>query len=304
MAAPILVTGSEGLVGSALCRALQAFGRPVRRLDVRADDPASRGDVRDPGRVRDAVSGCSGIIALAAVSRVVWGERAPDACWATNVDALASLVAAAAAAPQRPWLVFASSREVYGQPGLLPATEDTPLHPVNVYGRSKAEGERLVAASGLRHAILRLSNVYGSPRDHVDRVVPAFVRAALSNAPLRVDGTDNTFDFTHITDVVDGIARVVKRLEAGSSTLPPIHFVSGTSTTLGRLATDVVRLAGSVSPILVGPARNFDVSRFVGDPSRARELLDWRPMTPLHAGLTHLIEATRDQIAIESRSAS
>ncbi|MEO8630408.1 MAG: NAD-dependent epimerase/dehydratase family protein [Betaproteobacteria bacterium] len=48
---------------------------------------------------------------------------------------------------QPPWLIFASSREVYGQPASLPATEDAPLRPVNVYGRSKLEGEYLVDAA-------------------------------------------------------------------------------------------------------------------------------------------------------------
>jgi len=163
MSTPILVTGSEGFVGRALCRALAASDRSVRGLDLRAEDPLARGDIRDDRRVHEAVSGCVGIVALAAVSRVAWGERAPDRCWATNVDALAALLAAAAGSPRRPWIVFASSREVYGQPEALPASEDTPRRPVNIYGRSKAEGERLVADSGLNHAIVRLSNVYGSP---------------------------------------------------------------------------------------------------------------------------------------------
>ena len=143
----ILITGSEGLVGSALRAALEARGTEVAGLDVRGAGD-EEGDVRDAERIRQAAAGCCGIVHLAAVSRVVWGERDPENCWAVNVGGLRNVLAAAATvrakSSGRPWVVFASSREVYGQPDRLPATEDTPLRPINVYGRSKVEGERLV----------------------------------------------------------------------------------------------------------------------------------------------------------------
>ena len=208
----ILITGSEGLVGSALRMALEARGAHVTGLDLRGSE-GEEGDVRDAGRVRDAADGCHGIVHLAAVSRVVWGEREPETCREVNVGGLRNVIAAASAgraeSSRRPWVVFASSREVYGQPGRLPVTEDAPLRPINVYGRSKVEGERLVEAArdeGLRAAIVRLSNVYGSTRDHPDRVVPAFARGAVTGSALRVEGADHTFDFTHIDDTTRGIS--------------------------------------------------------------------------------------------------
>ena len=75
----ILITGSEGLVGSALRVALEARGAHVTGLDLRGSD-GEEGDVRNAGRVRDAAAGCHGIVHLAAVSRVVWGEREPETC--------------------------------------------------------------------------------------------------------------------------------------------------------------------------------------------------------------------------------
>ncbi len=76
-----------------------------------------------------------------------------------------------------PWVLFTSSREVYGQPDDLPATEATALRPMNVYGRSKVAGEQIAQAAlrrGLRTAVVWLANVYGATGDHVDRVVPTF----------------------------------------------------------------------------------------------------------------------------------
>lgn len=274
----ILITGSRGLIGSALSRVI-----PSRGFDLRATGD-ERGDVRDAARVAEAVAGCRGVVHLAAVSRVITGERDPDLCRATNIGGLENVIAAIEAQPQPPWLVFASSREVYGEAS-LPAAEDAPLAPLNVYGETKVRGEQLVAAARTRTAILRLSNVYGGLADHEDRVVPAFVRGALANRPLRVDGADHLFDFTYLDDTIAGITAAIDRID---QQLPPIHLLTGRGTTLGELAALAIELAGGGS-IVAGPPRTFDVSRFVGDPSRAAQLLGWTAHTQLRDGIAAMI---------------
>ena len=290
----ILVTGSEGLVGRALCATLEARGYELVGLDLRGTEK-ERGDVRDPGRVREAMSGCRGIVHLAAVSRVVWAERAPDVCRDTNIGGLRCVLEAACEQPARPWFLFASSREVYGRPKRLPATEAAPLSPVNVYGRSKAEGERLVEEAredGLRTATVRLSNVYGSVLDHPDRVVPAFAHAAVEGSAIRMDGAECTFDFTHIDDTVRGMVATIDQLEAGEA-LPPIHLLTGAPTTLRELAAMATTFAMEPLPVVEALPRSFDVSRFHGDPSRARELLGWEPRVSLRDGFGRLVRDLR-----------
>lgn len=302
----ILITGSEGLVGAALRNALEEDGARVAGLDLRGPG-GEEGDTRDARRVRDAVSGCRGVVHLAAVSRVVWGERDPDACFATNVGGTGNVIAAMAAererSPRGPWLLFASSREVYGQAGRLPVAEGAPLRAINVYGRTKIEGERLTMEArdnGLRTAIARLSNVYGSTRDHADRVVPAFARAAALGNTLRVEGEDSAFDFTHIDDTVRGLAALAGRLDGGEAP-PPMHLVTGRSTSLGELAALTVELAGTGAPVARTTPRAFDVSRFHGDPARARELLGWTARTPLRQGLARLIGDFRAELGTFER---
>ncbi|WAS91386.1 NAD-dependent epimerase/dehydratase family protein [Nannocystis punicea] len=290
----ILLTGSAGLIGTALTAHLRPLNLDVRTLDLR--DPGGPGDIRDAETVRRAVLKCTGIIHLAAVSRVVWGERDPAACRATNIRGTRLILEAAHASPIRPWVIFASSREVYGQPRRLPVTEDAALAPINVYGDTKVAGERLVAEArglGLGVAIVRLSNVYGSLADHHDRVIPAFVRAAVRGAPLRVDGPGHTFDFTHVDDTACGIAVLAAMLARGESPPPPIHFLTGQPTTLGELAALAVELAGTRAPIVGAPPRDFDVARFFGDPARAHRLLGWSPRVPLREGLARFIAAVR-----------
>ena len=111
--------------------------------------------------------------------------------------------------------------------------------------RSRSADKRLpTVQSGMRkgdcrrpgQGLGRLASVYGSVRDHPDRVMPAFCRAAASGAPMHVKGVGYTFDFTHVLDVARGIERLVRLLETGRGDLPPIHIASGRATRLGDLA--------------------------------------------------------------------
>lgn len=275
----ILVTGSAGLIGTALVPLLEAAGHEVARFDLRTG-----GDVRDGDALARAAERCGGVVHLAAVSRVVWAERDPALAEATNVGGTRNV--ASLASSRGMWMLFASSREVYGQPASLPVGEDAPLAPLNTYARTKVEGERITSAVPV-HAVVRLSNVYGATEDHPDRVIPAFIRAALADRPLTVEGRDHQFDFVWRDDAARGLALRIARLLAGD-TLPPIHFVTGIGTTLGALAERVVALAGS-GTLTDGTPRSFDVSRFCGDPRRAEALLGWRAEVALDDGLARLI---------------
>jgi len=291
----ILVTGSEGLIGSAFCDLLAKSGYRVEKLDQRSTDPGEKGDIRDEALVKERLKGCRGVVHLAAISRVADGESDPELCWQTNVIGTEVIMRAASEMPIRPWVLLASSREVYGEPGDLPVREDSPMRPVNVYGRSKAAAERVALAwrrSGVETAVVRLANVYGALNDHPKRVAPAFSRQSAGGEVLQVCGRENTFDFTHLDDVTLGLLSVVEALQAGE-VLPPIHFATGWPTTLGELAELAVSLGGNKAKIAEVPAPSYNVSRFVGDPSRARELLGWQARIKIGEGLNRLIEDYR-----------
>lgn len=293
----ILVTGSSGLIGYRLCAKLASENIVVRGFDLRATG-TEQGDIRRPDQIRAAIKGCSGIVHLAAVSRVIWGERDPAGCWETNVGGLKHILDAASSQLRKPWILFTSSREVYGQPKSLPADETAQMDPLNIYAKSKVEAERLMfkaRESGYQTAVLRLSNVYGSTRDHVDRVVPAFARAAAHGEILRVEGSNHTFDFTHVDDVISGIFSMIRTLKEGRRSFPPIHFVTGRPTTLRELANMATKLAKSDSHIVEAPPRSFDVARFYGNPSRAFSLLGWSSCITIEEGLSELISAFQHQ---------
>lgn len=287
------ITGSEGLIGSALRAALVREGHEVRGFDLRGDDArGERGDLRDAAATGRFVEGCDGVVHLGAVSRVIWGEQEPDRCIATNDHGTRHVIDGALAARARPWVLFSSSREVYGEPERLPVRDDAPVVPVNLYGRTKAAAERTTLdarAAGLRTAVLRFSNVYGSTRDHADRVVPAFCRGAARGERLRIDGPLHTFDFTHLDDTIRGVLRTITLLADGERALPPMHLLTGRPTTLGQLAVMATAAAGWRATFHEAPSRSFDVARFCGDPTRAWEVLGWRAERPLEDGVAALV---------------
>ncbi len=295
----ILVTGCMGLVGVAVAEALRGLGYRIKGIDLRLPrgDPG-HGDIQDAEFVKELAKGCQGIIHLAGISRVIWGEKDPELCWAANVGGTENVLNAALTSKSRLWVLFVSSREVYGEPKSLPVPDDAPLRPVNIYGRSKAESERLMLEArreGLNTAIVRLSNVYGKTTDHPDRVVPAFARGAAEGSRLTVCGSGHTFDFTHVDDTVRGIVAVTKAIMA-DETLPPMHLLTGRATTLGELARIANNAGGGRAEIVEAPERSYDVAQFVGNPERAWDKLNWRAKIGISDGVSQLVAEFTRQI--------
>lgn len=233
-----------------------------------------------------------GIIHLAGVSRVVDGQQDPRGCWNQNVNALARLLGQARARADPPWIVYSSSREVYGEPRVLPVKESHVVAPVNVYGRSKVAAEALVTDYGRATArpsqVLRFSNVYGHPKDHATRVVPAFIRASLAGQAMVLHGGQQLFDFTHVEDAAKAVAAAVKASQEDRQ-LPTMHILPGQGSTLQDLASHVSRCTGNPPEFRIEEPRAYDVTRFQGDPSLTQQELDLECKILLEEGIERLV---------------
>jgi len=287
--ARILVTGGSGLIGTAIIPDLKAVGSIVETLDIRGN-PDWNADITDKTACqRIDWSRYDGVIHLAAVSRVITAQKDPQLTWRTNVEAVLNLFDILKAQEQPPWFLFASSREVYGQANDLPVRESAQLNPLNYYGYSKAFIEQHIysaVSNDLRCQVLRFSNVYGSAGDHIDRVVPKFMRAALDGKPLFLEGRRNTFDFTHIADVAKAVALVVQKLNADQPLAPALNIATGVPNSLGDLSLAIEKVLGQRVHCSEKPERDFDVSQYVGSTELLEQTFGWKPSTSLVEGLT------------------
>lgn len=294
----ILVTGSEGLIGKTLGSQLEKLNRTFKSFDIRHIKP---NDICNKDQITACLQDCEGIVHLAGISRVILGEQNPQKCWLNNAMGTAYVLQTAYKLPHKPWVIYASSREVYGQQEQFPVKETALLKPLNTYALSKAAAEGLVHSyqnQGLRTQILRFSSVYGRVDDHVDRVIPAFCRAALLNKPLRIEGSKNQFDFTHVLDVAAGIIKTIEAIELKEKLPSAIHFTTGIPTTLKETALLACQFSGNDSELTEAPSRNFDVSQFYGDPSLAEKALGWKSTINLQAGIKNLIQAFTQELTV------
>lgn len=293
----ILVTGSAGLIGSALIQKLRNTGYEVIDCDIRSkNNPLS---FFSEG-IQPILEECKGIIHLAAISRVIHGEQYPELCEEVNVSGAKKFLEFYENLPHKPWLIYGSSREVYGNQDNLPVVEDAALNPVNTYAKGKVEIEHRIKKlekQGFNTVILRFSNVYGGLLDHYDRVIPAFCINALKGNTIRIDGKECVFDFTYIEDVVEGILLAVEKLMSFQQIgLLPVHLTGCRGCNLDELVRIIMDITGSKSPIDYRPPRNFDVSCFYGDFSNAHKLLGWKPKHSLEEGIEKFISDIQNAV--------
>lgn len=168
----VLVTGANGFLGAALCRAWTARGERVRAL-VRREGAAPAGTapfvahgLDDAAALARAAEGADTVLHFAGRAHVM-REAASDplaAFRAVNVEGTRTLLDAATAAGVRRFVLFSSVKAV-GEFTETPWTEAEPARPRDAYGMSKREAEQLVlqraAAAGMAASILRLPLAYG-----------------------------------------------------------------------------------------------------------------------------------------------
>ena len=156
----ILLLGKDGQVGWELQRALAPLGQLLALGPT--GQHALSGDLSQPESVAATVRAVAPdvVVNAAAYTAVDRAESEPEV--ARIVNAIAPGMLAAEVAALGAWMIHYSTDYVFDGSGTSPWTELDPVGPLNVYGRTKLEGEELIRASGCRHLILRTSWVYAA----------------------------------------------------------------------------------------------------------------------------------------------
>ena len=282
----ILVTGSSGTIGSALCTRLIERGHNVLGIDFHPQKWDSRiktivCDLRATFPKLDFIPDV--LVHLAANPFVRASVENPSL--ASDNSKMTENVISYWISNKIKHFVFGSSREVYGNQKLEMFSEDNVTgNTESPYAASKLSSElkirKVSADTGLTHTIVRFSNVYGR-YDFTDRFIPKLLYALKRNEPFTIYGKDKTLDFTFIDDCVSGVIIII---EKWSNAPEELNVASGSQHSLEYIVKFAKELLNSTSKIEFGDTLIGEVWNFQSDISRMKQL-GWGPQTILEEGL-------------------
>ncbi len=221
----VLVTGAAGYLGSVLCQHLLQAGHRVLAIDNLkygqqslnhlCADPRfdfRRGDVRDEQFMAEVVRDADVLIPLAAVVGAPACDEDPWAARDVNLTAV-QLINRLRSNDQL--VLLPNTNSGYGaSTGEVYCTEETPLEPISLYGRTKMQAEQEVLGSP-NSLSLRLATVFGmSPRMRIDLLVNHFVYAAVTNGDICIFEKDFKRNYVHVRDVADCFVHCIEHADS------------------------------------------------------------------------------------------
>jgi NAD dependent epimerase/dehydratase len=309
----VLVTGGEGFIGSHLTEALVAAGANVRVLSYYTSfggsgwlDPSlpvevMPGDVRDAGRVREAVDGRDVVFHLAALIGIPYSYVAPESYIQTNVQGSFNVADACRRAGVSR-MVHTSTSETYGTALRVPIDEDHPMQPQSPYSASKIGGDMMVLslhhAFELPVAVARPFNTYG-PRQSTRAVIPTILSQLIAGAKeVKLGSLTPTRDFNYATDTAAGMMAIaLTDACVGSVT----NIGSGAEISVGDLAQLLIEAVGADAKVVIDESRvrpsGSEVDRLLADNTKIRTLTGWEPQVSLREGLSRTAEWIREHLA-------
>src|SRR3954454_4367370 len=316
----VLITGSNGQIGTNLALRLMDEGHSVFGVDKRVNtwtdrfryilqDLSSNYPPYEKGIGGVEYPEVDLVVHLAAHAKVHELVRQPHRAM-ENITMTYNVLEYCRLA--RLPIVFSSSREVYGD--IHRYIEDESKRPASMgestahfaytespYSASKIASEALIYSYarcyGLRYLVFRFSNVYGrydNDIERMERVIPLFIRRIAREEPITIYGENKVLDFTYVDDCVDGIVAGIERLIAGRVVNQTINLAYGKGNTLINMAQYIGKALNKQPKITLSPPLLGEVTHYVADITKARELLGYDPKVPLEEGIPRTVEWNRE----------
>lgn len=309
----ILVTGGAGYIGSHTVVQLLQAGAAVYIFDnlcnskpevvTRIENITSHrpgfivGDIRDRAQLRRLFSGhqIDAVIHFAGLKAVGESVAKPLKYYDNNVSGSLVLFEEMARAGVKR-LVFSSSATVYGDPGVVQYTEDLPLKPINVYGRTKLMVEDILrdikhSDPAWRIALLRYFNPVGAhesgligedPSGIPNNLMPFVAQVAVGKRPklaifgndyATLDGTGKR-DYIHVDDLAAGHLAALRALNDSADILT-VNIGTGRPYSVLEMVNAFAAASGKSIPYEIAPRRPGDLPEYYAEPSLAKKLLGW-----------------------------
>lgn len=302
----VLVTGSDGFIGSHLVEKLLDEGHRVKAFvyynsfnsygwlenlpkEKLNEIEIFSGDIRDPNGVRTAVNGVDKIFHLAALIAIPYSYHSPDSYVDTNIKGTLNVLQAARDFDVSRVLVTSTS-EVYGTAQYVPMDEKHPFQGQSPYSASKIGADRMAESFyksfNTPITIVRPFNTYG-PRQSARAVIPTIITQLLNNeTKIQLGDITPTRDLLYVKDTAAGFVSI----SLSDKTIgEEINIATQNEISIGDLANTLIKSINPEAKIITDSERlrpeKSEVVRLLGSNKKIRELTNWEPQYSLEEGL-------------------
>lgn len=292
----ILVTGSDGFIGSHLVEYLVKQGHDVRAFclynsfgslgwldtldaEVKTRFESFLGDIRDPHGVKAAMQGCDVVLHLAALIAIPYSYHSPATYVDTNITGTLNILQAARELGVSR-VVHTSTSETYGSAQFVPISEEHPLVGQSPYSASKIGADQMALSFQKSFdtpvTVLRPFNTYG-PRQSARAVIPTIIsQIAAGSREIKLGSVSPTRDFTFVSDTVRGFAAIA---DCDAAIGEVVNIGSNFEISIGDTVKTIANVMGVKVEIITDEQRirpeKSEVERLWADTTKAQSLFGW-----------------------------
>lgn len=307
----ILVTGGSGFIGSHLIPELVKSEYDVYSLERyvtgryilggRRKVKTVFGDLRDYFSIRNTIRKVrpDAVVHLASISPVSYSYDHPNEVLETNFLGTVNLAESCSREVHRlKHFLFAGTSEEYGDQKVMPLKETSPLRPCSPYAVSKIAADKYLQymrdAYDFPVTILRNFNTYGR-KENTHFVVERIIVQMLEGKSVMLGNPKPVRDFLYIDDHVNSYMTCLGNDNAIGEIF---NFCTGRGISIAQLVESIKKITHFKGEIIWNtiPERPFDPMTLIGDYSKAKQLLDWKPRFPLEKGLKLTVKFWKEKL--------
>jgi UDP-glucose 4-epimerase len=295
----VMITGGLGFIGSNLAHRLVALGADVLLVDSLIPDYG--GNLFNVSGIEDRVRVNVADVRQASTMNYLVRDRSIIFNLAGQVSHIDSMLEACRHSNPDAKVIYASTRQIYGRPDVLPVTEHHLVRPTDVNGINKAAGEYYHVVYnnvfGVRACALRLTNVYG-PRQLIKHnrqgFIAWFIRLALEGKEIQVFGDGSQIrDFVYVDDAVEAFlaAGMCEACNGGAFNVGGDEHMAHRD--LVMLLTELAGGGGYRFVEWPAEKKAIDIGSFYADSTLFKKTAGWAPRVSLADGLARTLSFYR-----------
>jgi UDP-glucose-4-epimerase GalE len=294
----IIVTGGAGFLGTHLCRALSQAGHQVLVVDLKQNPEFETviADVRDRAKMVQVIKEAEVVFHLAAFIEVSESVLKPYEYLENNVIGSLNVLEAMKINKIRNF-VFSSTAAVYGNPKVIPITEDSRTLPINPYGASKLAMEAILSSYvenfDITGIALRYFNLYGPEEHHVPEThaIPRFIDQIRNDKEVTIWGNgENLRDYIYISDVVSAHLLALELLKNQPNKYHYLNLSTEKPLSVIEVVNTIAQVLNKKPNLKFFPPRPGDPIVLYADAGKIKNELGWEAKVPFLQGITKTIE--------------